>query len=95
MTKTRYYATISHYSISRARVEDVGDDINEAKRRADEEFGGDFNDYILCIYDRQASGQDRGIYYPVASRKMDEDWDNDMDDDWDDDRDNDEDCDND
>lgn len=69
---TRYYATISHHSISRAREEDVGDDINEAKRRADEAFGDDFADYVLAIYDRQARGQDR--HYPVAARKLNADW---------------------
>lgn len=73
MTASRYYATISHHSISRAREVDVGNDLAEAKRLADDEFGGDFNDYMLNIYDRQSRGQDKD--YPVAARRMDAEWD--------------------
>ena len=39
---TRYTATIEHHSISRARVEPVGNTLQAAKRNATRAFGGDF-----------------------------------------------------
>lgn len=48
---TRYQATIRHYSISSARIVDVGNNLTAAKRAATKEFGGDFNDYVLVILD--------------------------------------------
>lgn len=48
----RYTATIIHHSIARARTVEVGNSINAAKRNARAEFGGEFNDYLICIYDR-------------------------------------------
>lgn len=49
---TRYAATISHHSISRAPVVDVGDDLRTAKRRATREFGDGFLDHTISILDR-------------------------------------------
>lgn len=65
---TRYYATISHHSISRARTVDVGNDLTAAKRAATREFGGDFNDYILSIYDRTLTGWE--ATEAVAARRL-------------------------
>lgn len=50
---TRFTATIRHHSISRARIVNVGDDLATAKRNAAKEFAGDFNDYVIVIYDRE------------------------------------------
>ena len=67
---TRYYATITHHSISRARVVDVGNDLTAAKRNATKEFGGDFNDYLLVIFDRQDPSAHCGQH--VAARRLGE-----------------------
>nr|DAH84845.1 MAG TPA: hypothetical protein [Caudoviricetes sp.] len=48
---TRFTATISHHSIARARIVNVGDDLAMAKRTATEEFGGEFLDYVIVIRD--------------------------------------------
>lgn len=48
---TRYTATISHHSIGRARVEQVGNTLAGAKRKATQEFGDGFNDHLITIYD--------------------------------------------
>lgn len=52
---TRYTATIEHHSISRARVEPVGNTLQAAKRNATRAFGGDFQDYEIVITDTQVS----------------------------------------
>lgn len=62
---TRYTATIRHHSIARARVVEVGDDLTNAKKAATREFGGDFNDYTIVIFDRDAF--DSAI---VASKRL-------------------------
>jgi hypothetical protein len=49
---SRYYATISHHSISRAREVDVGDDLPEAIAKANQEFGDGFVDHSIVIYER-------------------------------------------
>lgn len=48
---SRYTATISHHSISRARVVNVGDTLTTAKRNASREFNGEFLDYEILIAD--------------------------------------------
>jgi hypothetical protein len=48
---TRYTATISHHSISRARVINAGDTLTAAKRNASREFNGEFLDYEILIAD--------------------------------------------
>ena len=45
------YATISHHSISSARVEKVGTDLDHAKKLADAEFGDGFIDHNIIITD--------------------------------------------
>ena len=61
-TKT-YTATITHASISRARVIHITGSLLAAKQAATREFAGDFNDYNIVISD--ADGR------TVAIRKMD------------------------
>jgi hypothetical protein len=46
---SKLQATISHHSISRARVIDVSDDLTQAKRQASKEFGDEFLDYRIII----------------------------------------------
>lgn len=62
-----YRATIEHHSISRARVIECGDDLAEAKRRADEEFGDEQRDYVIAIFAESAAGTD----IRVATRYVD------------------------
>lgn len=64
---TRYTATIRHHSIASARIVPVGDDLTTAKRNATREFGGDFNDYLIVILDRDASNFDSEI---VARKRI-------------------------
>ena len=49
---SRFTATIHHHSIARARVEHVGDTIQQAKIRASREFGSEQQDYEIRITDR-------------------------------------------
>jgi hypothetical protein len=46
---TRYFASISHHSISRARIVPVGETLAAAKRAATREFGDEFLDYLIII----------------------------------------------
>lgn len=64
---TRYTATISHHSISRARIIDAGDTLLAAKRAATREFGDGYNDHVIVIYDTTRRPGDQ----MVASRRMD------------------------
>jgi hypothetical protein len=67
----RYYATITHHSIASARKVNCGDDLDQAKKIADDEFGGDFLDYVIVIRERSGREWDE----TVASRKIaDEEW---------------------
>lgn len=63
---TRYTATIRHHSISRARVEDVGDTLAAAKRNASAEFGGGFLEHEIVIRDTTLAEPDQ----IVATRRM-------------------------
>ena len=63
---TRYTATISHHSISRARVVPVGETLAAAKRAATREFGDEFQDYRILILDSTLGGE------TVASRRAGE-----------------------
>lgn len=63
---SRYTATISHHSISRAPVVDVGNDLTAAKRAATREFGGGFNDHVIVIRDTTLPEYDN----VVASRRL-------------------------
>ena len=68
---TTYYATVRHHSISRARLVTVGNSLTAAKRAASREFGDEFSDYVICIYDRP------DMTDLVASRRVgDRKWDN-------------------
>lgn len=49
---TRYTATITHHSISRARVVNVGNTLAAAKINASREFGDEFQDYTIVIDDQ-------------------------------------------
>lgn len=72
---TRYAATIRHYSVSRARLVDVGNDLRTAKRLASREFGDGFVDHIIVILDRQQGDADSDL--PVATRRIgDRRWNN-------------------
>lgn len=64
---TRYTATISHHSISRARTVEVGDTLEAAKRNATREFGGDFLDYKIIIYDTTIENPWEAV---VATRRI-------------------------
>jgi hypothetical protein len=46
---THYFASISHHSISRARIVPVGETLAAAKRAATREFGDEFLDYLIII----------------------------------------------
>lgn len=71
---SRYEATITHYSIARARCVDVGDDLTVAKRLASKEFKGEFVDYVIVIRDKTRKYYDTDI---VASRRVgDRKWQN-------------------
>lgn len=63
MSDKRYSATISHSSISRARVIDAGNSLRSAKRRATMEFGNGFLDHAIVIWDSDRSA-------PVAKRRV-------------------------
>lgn len=56
---TRYTATITHHSIARARVIDAGNDLPSARKKAVEEFGGEFLDYQIVIMDRDMPWEQR------------------------------------
>ncbi len=45
-----YTATIRHYSVSRARVVEVGETLLQAKRNATRKFGDGFHDHTIVIY---------------------------------------------
>lgn len=47
---TIYTATITHHSISRARVVDCGTDLATAKQLAAKEFGDEFRDHTIKVY---------------------------------------------
>jgi phosphopantothenoylcysteine synthetase/decarboxylase len=64
---TRYTATIRHHSIARARIVNVGDDLNTAKRNATREFGDEFVDYTIIIRDSQE--QDWGGNEDIVASK--------------------------
>ena len=67
---TRFVATIAHYSISRARVVDVGDTLAAAKRNATREFGGGYLDHWIQIYDQTyREGSEAVAMRKVESRK--------------------------
>lgn len=61
----RYTATIVHHSIASAHTIDCGDDLEEAKKLADAEFGDGFLDHVIIIF------ENRGEYdETVTSRKI-------------------------
>lgn len=65
---TRYTATITHYSISRAPTVPVGDTLTAAKRNATKEFGDGFRDHTITITDTTfPAGSPQA---EVASRKI-------------------------
>lgn len=67
--RDRYTATICHHTIGRARVEGVGNDLEQAKKLADQEFGDGFLDHTIVIYDRNNYGP------AVAWRRIgDDEW---------------------
>lgn len=49
-----YIATIAHHSIRRARSIAITGSLDEAKRAAAAEFGGEQRDYEIRIYDARA-----------------------------------------
>lgn len=59
---TAYTATITHHSISSARVIEIDGTIAQAKRAATREFGDGFLDHIIVIRDQYGE--------PVASRRI-------------------------
>ena len=72
---TRYIATITHHSISRARIEMVGDTIHAAKINASREFGGDLGEATIEIMDTETPIFDGTVPGPgnctvVASRRV-------------------------
>lgn len=65
----KFFATIRHHSIARARVIEINGTLTEAKRAASAEFKGDYNDYNLCIFAAHENGMmDRD--FCVSSRKL-------------------------
>jgi hypothetical protein len=52
MTTTRYLATITHSSLSRAPLIDAGNTLVNAKRAATRQFGGGFIDHEIIVLDR-------------------------------------------
>ncbi len=48
---SKFSATISHHSISRARVIEIDGTLTNAKRAATKEFNGEFVDYVIIIRD--------------------------------------------
>lgn len=71
---TRYTATIRHYSISRAPVVSVGDDLAAAKRNATREFGAGFVDHTIVIYDAQERDYGGGENIAASKRIGDRRW---------------------
>ena len=60
-------ATVVHHSISRHYEIDVSDDIEVAKRQADEQFGDGFVDHTIVIHNARGK--------TIASRRIgDDDW---------------------
>lgn len=48
---SKFTATISHHSISRAPVIEIDGTLTQAKRTATKEFNGGFNDHVIIIRD--------------------------------------------
>jgi hypothetical protein len=71
---SRYIATIVHHSIKRARVIDAGNSLTVAKAKATREFGDEFEDCSIQVYDRYGCAPDtHPAYLPcVAARRVHE-----------------------
>ncbi len=63
---TKYIATIRHHSIRSAREIEINGTLDDAKREAAKEFGGEQRDYDIVI----AEMSEGYPPYVVASRKV-------------------------
>jgi len=68
---TRYSATLQHHSIGQSAEYDLADDLEEAKRIANDQLGDGFVDHVIIIADRTIPA---GLEDPrVASRRIGDD----------------------
>ena len=68
---TKYFASIRHHSISRARQIEVDGTLTQAKSAASREFGQEQLDYEIVIYEDMG---DRAPYLIATRRVSDRKW---------------------